>query len=447
MASEKDYSGKNIGNYRVIAALSKGSFGSLYVAQHIFLTRRIVAIKLLHAESLGYSRDQFLEEAQLLDALKHPHILPIFDVNIHESFPYFVTEYAYNGSLRDRIKRHSPDPLRLEEAVPILVQIGQALHYIHQQNVIHCDLKPGNILFNAKGDVLLADFGLSTMLTSANTKRVISGNGTPGYMAPEQFEGTISRKSDQYSLGCIAYELLTGQKPFTGPDALSVVFKHMEEEPILPTQLNPHVPVSIEQAILKAMAKKPDDRHVDIFAFIAALGVSIISQVPTVPSSQAFSSDPGASKSNEEQLLKEQWLDEGVAHSEAGHYAKALVAFEQATQLDPNDTEAYIGKGITLYHLGCYVEALDAYNRAIQLDASDSDAYNGKGLVLEKMQQYQEALLTYEKAVECGSISIPGWQSIGNVLQQLGKLDEAQKAYEKAHLLLTIEERYTLIMN
>ncbi len=103
-----------------------------------------------------------------------------------------------------------------EEAVIILSQVGQALQYAHQQNIIHRDLKPENILFNTRGEAVLADFGIAAVLASARTRQVGFG-GTPAYMAPEQFEGIISTKSDEYALGCIAYELLTGRKPFTIP--------------------------------------------------------------------------------------------------------------------------------------------------------------------------------------------------------------------------------------
>src|SRR5207249_2002146 len=128
--------------------------------------------------------------------------------------------------------------------------IGEALQHAHQQNIIHRDLKPENILFNARGEALLADFGIARMLATAGIRQgtII---GTPPYMSPEQFRGTASKESDQYALGCIAYELFTGQLPFTAPDMVALMFKHIQEAPTAPRQLNPQVPVHIEQAILK----------------------------------------------------------------------------------------------------------------------------------------------------------------------------------------------------
>jgi serine/threonine protein kinase len=160
--------------------------------------------------------------------------------------------------------------LPLSEALTILSQVGQALQYAHQKTIIHRDLKPENILLNAKGEALLADFGIATVLATGSV-RYVEATGTPAYMAPEQFRGKVSKESDQYALGCIAYELFTGSRPFNAPDFVAMAFQHATEPPIPPRQLNPQLPFSIEQAILKAMAKERKDRYPDVAAFIAAI--------------------------------------------------------------------------------------------------------------------------------------------------------------------------------
>src|SRR6185312_2718195 len=137
-------------------------------------------------------------------------------------------------------------------------------------HIIHRDLKPENIFFNANDVALLADFGIAITLSTSSVK-YSSVMGTPAYMAPEQFQGVLSQQSDQYALGCIAYELFTGHKPFTAPDFFAMGFKHLIDNPVAPTQLNPALPVHIEQAILKAMAKQREERHTDVRAFLAAL--------------------------------------------------------------------------------------------------------------------------------------------------------------------------------
>ena len=305
---DSTYIGKQIGNYRVVSQIGSGSFGVVFRGEHIFLPNRVGAIKLLHAAHLDSwdDRESFLLEARTLEILKHPHILPILDVGIQEGFPYLVTEYAPQGSLRDRLQQIYPWLLPTQESIKILSQIGDALHYAHQQIIIHRDLKPANILFNEKGDALLADFGIATTLASAGIK-FVEVSGSPPYMAPEQFQGAVSKESDQYSLGCIAYELFTGRRPFVASDPSTMGFKHLIEAPIPPTKLNLQIPPQIDQAVLKAMAKEPNDRFTDIAEFTAALPAAPIYHAQ---SSTMFSGEnvpalhsPVASDSGQAQLM------------------------------------------------------------------------------------------------------------------------------------------------
>ncbi|GAC1350307.1 MAG: hypothetical protein NVSMB27_31560 [Ktedonobacteraceae bacterium] len=264
---------RNIGNYHLVSEIGSGAFGNVYRGEHLYLKNRTVAIKVMHTSHLDSERERqsFLEEARFLEMLTHPHSLPILDVGISEGFPYLVTEYAVNGSLRDRMQQNYPALLPIDEALRILSQTGQALHHAHQQNVIHRDLKPANILFNAERSALLADFGIATTLASASIKLVKEASGSAPYMAPEQFQGLVSKEGDQYALGCIAYELFTGYLPFSAPDPFAIGFKHLTEEPPAPRSYNPDLPVHIEQAVLKAMQKQRTNRYPDVLAFITAL--------------------------------------------------------------------------------------------------------------------------------------------------------------------------------
>jgi serine/threonine protein kinase len=263
-----------IGNYRIVSELATGSFGRVYLAQHAVLTNRTVAVKLMQNTPLNSQeeRNTFLQEARILEVLHHPFVLPIIDVGIHEGLPYIVSEYAAQGSLRRRLQQYAGQPLPLEMALAILGQVGYGLQYAHQHNIIHRDLKPENILFNARGEALLADFGLATPLASASIKLTNSA-GTPLYMAPEQFQGIISRESDQYALACIAYELLTGQHVFNAPDPVALMFQHVTTAPKPLSSYNPALPPYIEAAVLKALSKQRYDRFVDVQAFLAALGI------------------------------------------------------------------------------------------------------------------------------------------------------------------------------
>jgi serine/threonine protein kinase len=280
---DNKYIGKQIGNYIVIAEIKGGSFGSVYQGKHIiFKNEPIVAIKLLHTHlNSTQQHDQFIQEAQILRKLKHPNILPILDAGIHENIPYLVTEYAVGGSLRVRINKELGRPLPLEEALKILSQIGFALQYAHERKVVHRDIKPDNILFNLHGEALLADFGIAIILATSGTKELGRG-GTPAYMAPEQFDGIVSTKSDQYALGCIAYELVTGSKPYTVPNPTieAMWYQHAKVDPIAPTRLNPLLPKHVERSILKALAKQRIERFENVSAFIAELQMPSSSILP-----------------------------------------------------------------------------------------------------------------------------------------------------------------------
>ena len=176
-------------------------------------------------------QEQFIKEAHVLEQLRHPHILPLYDVGFHDNRVYLIIEYASGGSLRDYIKRLAPRRLPIEQTFKILFQISQALEYAHQHKVVHLDVKPGNILFDGSGDTLLADFGIAIMLDPAKNEANLDTSGTPAYMAPERLTGDVSGASDQYALGCIAYELLTGRKPFIADNVLEVLRKQKQEIP------------------------------------------------------------------------------------------------------------------------------------------------------------------------------------------------------------------------
>lgn len=268
-----NYIGKEIGNYRLVEPIGGGAFGSVYRAEHVYLEKRVVAVKIMHTAHLDSveDRSRFLREAKLLEKLTHPHILPLIDVGLSEGFPYLVTEYAANGSLRDRLRKQRPQLIPLEEAISILTQIGEAIAVAHNQNVIHRDIKPANILFNEKHAIMLADFGIATTLASASIKNINEMTGSAPYMAPEQFQGKISKECDQYALGCIAYELLTGHLPFSAPDFVSMAFKHLTETPASLQEFNPSVPEHVEQAVFRAMAKERTVRYASITDFVAAI--------------------------------------------------------------------------------------------------------------------------------------------------------------------------------
>jgi serine/threonine protein kinase len=263
--------GEYINDYLIIDTISSSLTSSLYRAEDTRQKSSTVTLKLLHSMHLSEQRrQQFFKEIQSLKKLRHEHILPILDVGIYENIPYLVTEYAPGGSLRDRVHLQSGHLLPVQETLTILTQVGQALQYAHQMNVIHGNLKPENILFNSENSALLTDFSLVTTIDAFSTDHSRHTNSFP-YMAPEQFQGWMTEESDQYALGCIAYELFTGEVPFPGSDFSEIKHKHVTEKPISPTQRNLLLPISIEEAILKAMQKKSENRHPGVKDFVSSL--------------------------------------------------------------------------------------------------------------------------------------------------------------------------------
>jgi serine/threonine protein kinase len=273
MPGNVNYSGQIIGNYLVQERLGSGEFGSVYRAQNRVIAERIVAIKLINDKYVSSQQEceQFIHEARVLLRLKHPHVLPVIDIGEQDGVPYMVLEFAANGSLRNFLAQQSGKPLPPEQAVKLIEQIGQGLQYAHQQGIVHRDLKPDNILFSEKDEALLADFGIATELPTATFRNAGAISGTPPYMAPEQFQGIVSKMSDQYALGCIAYELVTGRKLFEANNIAIWGYKHGYEKPIPPRQFNPALPEYVEEAILRTIAKDRTQRFPDIAAFLAAL--------------------------------------------------------------------------------------------------------------------------------------------------------------------------------
>ena len=443
MANRTNFIGTEIGSYRIIAEIDSGAFGAVYQGKHvIFDDEPIVAIKLLHAHlSSAEACEQFIQEARLLKKLKHPYILPILNAGIQDGMPYLVTEYTSGGSLSDRLKQQVGSPMSVDEALTIITQIGQALYYAHQQNVVHRDLKPGNILFNAKGEALLADFGIAVILATARTRDIGRG-GTPAYMAPEQFEGKVSTKSDQYALGCIAYELLTGRQPFDVPNPTieAMWFQHAKVNPIAPIQLNPRLPPHIVQVTLKAMAKERTGRHADVSVFIGTL---------QKPAQQCLAegNDLYKAKRYEEALVAcEQairldpsyvlaYYNKGYVLHELKRYEEALVAYEQAIRLAPNNAGTYHNKGSVLRDLKWYKEALVAFEQAIRLDPNNAAAYHNQGYILHELKRYEEALVAYEQAIRLDLNNAAAYHNQGYVLEKLGRSAAARKFYKKAREL------------
>jgi serine/threonine-protein kinase len=252
--------------YDVVREIGRGSMATVFLAEDRETSRR-VAIKALHNELRAALQGggRFQREIDVLRKLQHPNILPILDSADSGDVLYYVMPYACGGSLHTRIAQDGPWPLA--RALPILRDVAAALDYAHGQNVIHRDIKPGNILFgdDACAQTLVCDFGLARAIVVAGGERISSSGlvvGTPAYLSPEQAAGLrdLDGRCDVYGLGCVIYEMLTGELPFTGPTAQSVIARHLREPPRSIRVVRPELPQQVEDAVFAALAKRPEDR-------------------------------------------------------------------------------------------------------------------------------------------------------------------------------------------
>ena len=261
------------GRYRIERELGAGGMATVYLA-HDLKHGRDVALKVLRAElaeSIG--RDRFLREIQLAAKLTHPHILPLFDSGDAGGVLYYVMPNVDGHSLRDRLDAERMLPV--SEAVRIASEVAGALDYAHRHGVVHRDIKPENIMLQ-DGHVLVADFGIGKALSAIDGESVTKTGmsvGTPAYMSPEQAAGdTVDGRSDIYSLGCMLYEMLVGEQPFTGPNVQAVIAKRFAQTPADVTALREGVPRAVGRTVQKALARAPADRYDTGALFVTSLG-------------------------------------------------------------------------------------------------------------------------------------------------------------------------------
>jgi serine/threonine protein kinase/predicted ATPase len=247
------------GRYLVRRALGAGGFGTVYLGHDSELDRP-VAIKVLHAETQA-GRDKALQEARRLARLRHPGIVTVHDVGVHEGQVYIVSDYLGGTDLVTWLQNHRP---AWHEAARIAAAVADALAHAHAQLVIHRDIKPANILMTADDAPVLVDFGLALDEARAGGRERGQISGTPWYMSPEQAGGTAHRidgRTDIYSLGVVLYEMLTGRVPFPSKDPTEVFRQVIDDEPQPPRQLVRDIPPELEQICLKALAKRQEHRH------------------------------------------------------------------------------------------------------------------------------------------------------------------------------------------
>ena len=236
-------------------------------------TGELAALKVLKDKADPYFKERFTGEGQIGLQLDHPHIVTVYNTGEYNGIRYILMEYLPGQSLRERL----PGPLDVGQAVNIFGQISEALDYAHSRGVYHRDIKPENILFTDRGVAKLGDFGIARLTGMKRITREGMFIGTPEYMSADQARGQDpDGKSDQYSLGVVLYEMLTGRQPFYAADPLVIVEKHLSEAPESPRRYNTAIPAKTETAILRMLSKDRSRRYNSLTEAAAALGLSLI---------------------------------------------------------------------------------------------------------------------------------------------------------------------------
>jgi WD40 repeat protein len=272
-----DRVGQLLGNYRLLRLIGRGGFADVYLGEHLYLNTK-AAIKILQTRLTNEDSTDFINEARMIANLVHPHIVRVLDFGLQDEVPFLVMDFAPNGTLRQRYPKGVP--LVPEGVVPHVKQVASALMYAHERRLIHRDIKPENMLLSATNEVLLSDFGIALVTQNSRVDGTMEVVGTAGYMAPEQIQGKPRPASDQYSLAVVVYEWLTGERPFLGTFT-EVATQHMFVPPPPLRQKVPAIAPDVEEVVMRALAKDPQQRFQTIQAFANAFEQASRSDVPT----------------------------------------------------------------------------------------------------------------------------------------------------------------------
>jgi serine/threonine-protein kinase len=273
-----DLKGKTLGRYKLLEDIGQGGMSTVYRARD--LDKEIeVAVKVLtpYVAQEPKFRARFDREIKLLKDLEHKNIVPVLNYGEEEGITYIVMPFYSGGTLQDQVDNGG---MGLDEVGHFMTDVSAALEYAHEQGIVHRDIKPSNILLDDDGQAMLSDFGFAYV---SETSHSLTGSvliGTPAFMSPEQCRGEeVDPRSDQYSLGAVLYQLMTGRLPYDGDTPMSVVIKHISDPLPRPRYLNPHLPDMLEAVVLKAMAKDPEDRYESISEMNAVFAAGLAEAV------------------------------------------------------------------------------------------------------------------------------------------------------------------------
>ncbi|MGC8916977.1 MAG: serine/threonine protein kinase [Thermoanaerobaculum sp.] len=266
-----------IGKYEIAEQIGMGGFGVVYKAWDPYI-QRWVALKTCNATD-PETTQRFFREAQLAGNLQHPNITMIYDFGVENDTPYFVQEFLSGVDLDELMGKRT---LSLEATLAILLQVCSGLEYAHSRGVVHRDIKPANVRVLEDGTVKIMDFGIAKSLqTESRLTQTGVALGTAGYLSPEQLSGKpLDHRSDIFSLGVMAYEMVTGVRPFAGPNLSNIIYQILNQDPVPPRQRNKSCPERLEKAILKCLAKDPPKRFANVRDFARELKL-VLQELPS----------------------------------------------------------------------------------------------------------------------------------------------------------------------
>ncbi len=273
-----DLDGKIIGRYHIFREVGRGGVATVYQARDLDIGS-VVAIKILapYLVSEENIRIRFQREAEVLETLDHPNIVPVLDHGEAEGYVYLVLPFIDYGTLSDRMRSGM---IRPQEGARYISQIASALEYAHDKGIVHRDIKPSNILITDEGEALISDFGFIQMDDSSQSLTGSAIIGTPAFMAPEQIRGEdVTARSDQYALGVVLYQMSTGQLPYDAETPMGVAIKHATDPLPQPRVVNPNLPDAVEAVIVKALEKEPENRYESVEAFNDAFQDALVASI------------------------------------------------------------------------------------------------------------------------------------------------------------------------